>query len=645
MIQIFRNFFNSKLGVGLTLAFLALIALAFAGGDIAGTGGFGAFSSGSKIATVGSEKITATEMDGQVRRLLERLQRDNQRLTIKEFLARDGLDEVLSFVIDNKAALQWGEKYGINIGKRLIDSEVAKDPQVQGPDGKYDKLLYQQMLRQRGISDSEYRDELAQQLMARQLLGSTTIGLKVPQKFTRRYAAIITERRKGAIVLLPPAAFAPAAMPNEAEIQAWYASHKTDYQLPERRTIRYATYTDAVIKNVPAPTDAEVAARYNADKAKYAPTDKRKLSQVILPTEAAAKQVLADLAAGKTLEASARAKGLAVATLGSLTKDAYAVQSSTDTANAVFTAANGKVVGPFKAPLGWIVVRVDGREATPGKSLDQAKPELLKELGETKRRNAIIEFSSRIEDEMSSGASLADVAKELGLEVVETAPLTVDGAVYGQPGATAPVLLTRVVPTAFQLDGPGSPQLAEVEPGKTFVIFDVGKLTAAAPPPLAEIRARVADEARIAKGEKAAEAAARKLKTQIEKGVPIPVAMASIGVALPPVDNVDMDRQKLQQMGQNVPRPLLALFSTARGKVTLMQGPRQRGWYVVTVSEVIPGQVPENDERLKGLNADLEQAQSGEYGEQMRSAFRGEVGSTRNPENVKKLQSQLSGGN
>lgn len=645
MIQTFRSFFDSKFGVGLTLAFLALIALAFAGGDIAGTGGLGAFSSGSKIASVGDDNITATEMDGHVRRILDRLQRDNQRLTIKEFLANDGLEEVLSFVINNKAGLQWGEKYGIHIGDRLIDSEVAKDPRVQGPDGKFDKLLYQQILSQRQMTDEEFREELAEQLVARQLLGSTAIGLKVPQKIVRRYAAVVTERRKGAIVLLPPAAFAPAAMPNDAEIQAWYASHKADYQLPERRTIRYATYTDAVIKDVPAPNDAEVAARYNAGKAKYAATDKRKLSQVILPTEAAAKQVLADLAGGKTLEVSARSKGLAVAALGSVTKEAYALQSSADAASAVFAAANGKVAGPFKAPLGWIVVRVDGREATPGKSLDQVRPELFKELSELKRRNAIIEFSSRIEDEMSGGASLTDVAKELGLEVLETAPLTPDGSVFGQQGAAAPALLAPVLPTAFQLDGPGSPQLAEVEPGKTFVLFDVGKLTAAAPAPLTEIRARVAEDARIAKGEKAAEAAARKLKAQIEKGVPIGVAVASIGVSLPPVDNVDMDRQKLQQMGQNVPRPLLVLFSTARGKVTLMQGPRQRGWYVVTVTEVIPGQIPENDERLKGLSADLEEAQSGEYGDQMRSAFRGEVGSTRNPENVKKLQSQLLGGN
>ena len=56
MLQFFRSFFSSKVGVAVTLAFVALIALSFAGSDISGGGGFGAFSSGNKVATVGKER-------------------------------------------------------------------------------------------------------------------------------------------------------------------------------------------------------------------------------------------------------------------------------------------------------------------------------------------------------------------------------------------------------------------------------------------------------------------------------------------------------------------------------------------------------------------------------------------------------------
>ena len=645
MLTFFRSFFSSKVGVVVTLLFVAIIGLAFALSSVADGGGLGPLSSGTRVASVGNQKISATDLDGQVRSILSRLRARNPQLSIKEFLATDGLNEVLSFVIDGKAVMQWGERHGIHISDRLIDSEIAKDPNVQGPDGKVDSALYRQLLAQQGTTDGAFRIEQAQQLMAQQLLGSTAVGLAVPRKLVQRYGSVESEHRIGAIVTLPQAAFAPAGPVSDADVTSWYAAHKGDYMLPERRTLRYVTYTDTAVKDVPAPTDTELAARYAAGKAKYAAADKRKLSQMVLPSEAAARDVLAQLAAGKTLEAAAAAKGLAVAPLPGVTRDAFALQSTAEAAAAVFAAANGKVVGPFKAPLGWVLVRVDGREVIAGKTLDQVKAELLKELSVEKRREAITEFSARIEGEIDNGASLGDVAKQLGVQVIETPALTAGGTVFGPAGGAAPAAIAKVVPAAFQMDGSGNPQLAEVETGKTFVIFDVGTIAPAAPPPLAQIRDQVSEDARINKGAAAAKAAADKLKAQLQKGVPVDAAVAALGVALPPVDHVDMDRLKLQQMGQNAPKPLLMVFAAAKGKVQLLQGPRNHGWYVVTVSQVTPGKVIENDPRLAGLADSLKQAQGSELGEQLRTAFRNEVGSTRNEANLRKLQTQLSGGN
>ena len=639
MLLFFRSFFSSKLGVFVTLAFVGMIGIAFALGDVAGTS-FGGFSSGSKIATVGREKISANDLEAKFRSIMARLRQRNPQLSIKEFLAKDGLNDVLTYTMDGKALIQWGEQYGLYVGDRLIDSEIAKDPNIQAPDGKVDNALYRQMLAAQGITDSAYRAEQTQTLMAKLLLSSASFGLKVPRKMTGRYVAVLTEHRRGAIVTLPPAAFASLTPPGGGEVTAWYNDHKADYILPERRTVRFVSYTDAAVTAAAAPTDAEVAARYAENKAKYAAADKRKLSQMVLPTEAAAKQVIAEVAGGKTLEAAATAKGLAVAPLGSLTMDGYALQSSAETASAVFAAPNAKLLGPFKAPLGWIVVRVDTRETTPGKTLDQAKPELLQELTDEKRKIAITDFGARMEQELDNGATLGDMAKELGVTVTETPALTA----VGQDGVSAPAVLQRVVPAAFQMDGTGQPQLAEVEPGKTFVIFDVGKIALAAPPPLNDIRAKVTEDARIAKGEAAAKAAAEKVQAQVQKGVPIDVAVASLGIALPPVDHVDMDRTEVQKKGKNASRPLLMLFAMAKGKVRLMQGPRNHGWYVVTVNEVIPGKVDEKNPDFDGFNKSLAQEQSTELGDQLRGGFRNEVGTTRNDSNLRKLQSQLSGG-
>ena len=54
MISFFRRFFASKIGLPLVLAFLALIALAFAAGDLSTTQ-FTGVSGTDRLAVVGSE--------------------------------------------------------------------------------------------------------------------------------------------------------------------------------------------------------------------------------------------------------------------------------------------------------------------------------------------------------------------------------------------------------------------------------------------------------------------------------------------------------------------------------------------------------------------------------------------------------------
>ncbi|MFN9902414.1 MAG: peptidylprolyl isomerase, partial [bacterium] len=89
---------------------------------------------------------------------------------------------------------------------------------------------------------------MRQSLLARQLLINADLGVAVPNDLAMRYAAVVTERRTGAIGLLPAALFAPKTVPSESELATWYAANQGDYLRPERRVIRYATFTDAVLK-------------------------------------------------------------------------------------------------------------------------------------------------------------------------------------------------------------------------------------------------------------------------------------------------------------------------------------------------------------------------------------------------------------
>lgn len=643
MLQFFRSFFSSKFGIFVTLGFVGLIALAFAGGDVLNSGNIGGFGGSDRVASVGKERVSARDLERAATNSVEELRQQQPGMTVKTFVEQGGLTQLLDNLVDLAAVRAFGEKHGVIISDRLIDSEIAKIPAAQGPDGKFSDTAYRSFLAQRGITDDQVRSQITEAMMARQLLTPAELGNTPNREAIGRYAGILTEKRIGEIATLPSAVFAPKTAPSEAEISAWYAAHKADYVLPERRIVRYATFSDAAVKDTPPPTDAEVAALYEKNKAQFAAAEERRVTQLVLPTEAAAKAIIAEAAGGKSLEAVASRKGLAAASLGVLTREALSSQTSQAIADAAFAAPSGKTVGPFKAPLGWTLLRIDGIENKPGRSLAQVRGDLSQQLAVAKRRTALTDFSAKIEDQFDKGSSLSDVAKELGLALSSTPPLLADGSVFGKAGTRSPPQLAKVIAAAFAMEGENQPQLAEVDPGKTFIVFDVGGIAPAAAPPIAEIRQVLINDVQLSKGAAAAKVVAQKIEDKVRSGGDLASLVAGLGLNLPPVQKVDMARQQFQAMGQQTPPPLALLFQMAKGKVKLLGAPRARGWYVIQLKDAIPGQVAANDPRLGELAGSIAQLQSSEMSQQLRAAMRDDVGVKRNEKALAAVRNRLAG--
>jgi peptidyl-prolyl cis-trans isomerase D len=644
MIQFIRRMIDSKLGVAVALAFLLVIFFAFAAGDVANmslTSG----ASGDKIATVGKEKVTTVQVGQAATTALENLKRENPNLSMSAFVAGGGIEKVLDQFLNRIALSVFGKKHGVIASERLIDSEIAKAPGFKGPDGNFSDAAFQQMLRQQGISEKAIRDDIAQGLISRQLVQPAELGAIASRELTLRYTALLQESRDGAIGLIPSAIFAPRTPPTDPEVQAFYAKNTSKFIRPERRVIRYAGFNDSALKAVPAPTEAEIAASYAARKADYAALETRKFTQVIALTEAAAKVIADEVAKGSTLQKVALAKGLGTAAIGPVSKTELAGQASAAVADASFAAASGAIAVPAKSGLGWHVMHVDSVERRAERSLESARSEIATKITAERRRTALNDLSARLDEEFSSGGNLAEAAKELGLTLQSTPALTADGQVYGQPGQGVPPALTKIVQAAFAMERENQPQLAEVEAGKTFMIFDVTSITPSAPAPLAEVKQDAMVMLGLERGTAGAKAAADKVLAAAKKGTDIGAAFATLGVALPPIDRVKLARVQLTSYKGQVPPPLMLLFSMAKGTVKLLPAPNNRGWYVVSLKDIVPGQINPADPGVVNAQKELGQIAGREYGEQLARAISSEVGVTRNAAAVTALRKQMSGGN
>ena len=643
MLETFRKFFSSSFGVLITLGVVGLIALAFAAGDVSSSGGFGGVAGGDRAAMVGSERVSTSELEKQAQQGFAVARNDNPRLTMKDYIVGGGFDSALQQLIDRTAITAFGKAHGIVAGKRLIDSELTKIPALQGPDGRFSDAAYRALLTQRQLTDADVRTDIGGALIAKQVLLPADFGAALPKDAVLAYANMLKEHRSGSIAILPSPVFAPKSLPSDAEINAYYTANKAAFLQPERRVIRYAIFDASSLRSVAAPTDAEIAARYNATKAQYAASESRKVTQLIVPAQADAQAIFSAVSAGTSLDAAGKAKGLSAIAIGPLTRDALATQTSPDIAAAVFAAKRGALLGPIRSVLGWTILHVDSVDDKPARSLDDARSEIAAALTAEKRTAALADATARIEDSFDKGGALVDAAKDLGVTPQITPALTADGKIYGQPTQSAPPAIAKIVPTAFSMEREGSPQLAELEAGKTFAMFDVTRITAAAPAPLAQVRSDVIVAIAMQKGADAARVAALKVLAACKKGADLASAIAALGVTLPPVQPMAMGREDLAKFKGQVPPAIGLFFGMAQGTTKLMPAGDNRGWTIIQMKSIVPGSIAAGDPLLTDTGKELASLAGNEYAEELRNAIRTDVGVKRNEVAIRAVSSQLAG--
>lgn len=644
MLHFFRSFLKSKIGAIVGLVVLGLIALAFASGDIAGLGGSGGAAPGVAVATVGGEKVTTDELSLGAKRGLERVKQQSPTATMKQLIAEGGLQQILDSLIDGVAFAVYGEKHGVVLSDRLVDSELTQIPAFQGVDGKFDQNTFRQALAQQGLSEQALRDDIRKNMIAQELVVPAQIGSVMSEYAAKRYASLLSETRSGTVVALPSLLFAPEKQPTQAELAAFYKAHTGQFVRPERRTIRYAIVSADKIPAPAAPTDAEIAARFEANKAAYAAKDDRRITQLVVPTEAAAKAIVAEVEKGTSLEAAASAKGLSAAKLESFSKDDLSRQFSAAVAQAVFAAPVGKLAAPQKSVLGWHVIRVDEEIKTPAKTLAEVKGELTRQIAEEKARKSYSDAFGKIDEQLSGGSNLAEVAKSLGAEVKQTPSLTADGQVYMKPGETVAAELQPLLKTAFEMDQE-QPQVAEIEKGKSFAIYDVTDIQASAPAPLAQIQNDVKVAWAIDAGSKAAKAAALKMQAAIRKGQTIEQAMAAAGKKLPAPQQVSMSRPTLAaalQSGRQVPPPVSLMFHMAKNTVKVQAAEGERGWFVVQLKDIVPAKIDSPD-MIRRAQTELGQQLGQSYASALGAAMRKDVGVKRHDDAIAAVRDQLAG--
>ncbi|MFD1788980.1 SurA N-terminal domain-containing protein [Sphingomonas floccifaciens] len=641
MLSFFRRIIKSKLGIPITLGILAVIALAFAAGDINNVRNSGG-NAGAAI-TVGKVAVGEQDLRQRIRTAYDNIRQQNPQLDMASFIAQGGFETIVDRTINALALQQFADTIGMAASKRAVDGEIASIPAFQGFDGKFSQTAYDNLLKQQGLTDKGLREDIASSMLSRQMLAPTAGASQIPSQLALPYASLLLERRQGTVAYIPVAALGAGAAPTDAELQAYYTRQRARYTIPERRVVRYAIVKAADVMANAKPTPAEIAQAYNQNRARFAASEKRALTQVIVADQAAANALAAKVKGDQSIAAAARAAGLEPNTVAAGDKAAITGQTSAAIANAVFAASQGAVVGPLRSPLGWHVVRVDSVQPIAGKSLAEATPELTAELSKVKGQEALAAVHDKLDDAISGNGTFDEVVADGKLTAQATRPLTAAGIDPTAPAAQPDPVMARLAQAAFAAEPGDSPQLVQTDADGSFGIVGIGAVQAAAPPPLAQIRDQVARDLVIDRNLRAARALASAAVAKINGGTPLSAALAGTGVKLPPSQTLNATRAELARQGGQLPPPVALMFSMAAKRAKMLEAPNRGGYFIVYLDAIQPGNATGNAQLIASTRQGLGSVSGRELSEQFATAVRKVVDVKRNDAVLSRLRGDLAG--
>ncbi len=407
------DFLRAKHSRMLVWTLLVLIVL--------GLAGFGATTSGAfraaGVATVGDTEISDADygraMQQEMRGLTQRLGRG---LTMPE--ARQyGIDTMVLTRLVNDAALdEETRKLGISVSDATVAEQVVNVDAFKGPGGQFDRATYQSALANAGMRPAQFEAQIRREVSRDMLASAVQSAVAEPKAATRALLGYVAEKRAFAWLRLGPEALTESIPePDEAAIKAEYDAHPDAYTVPETRHVSYAALTpDALAGTIEVP-ESDLKAMYEADTERFNTPERRLMDRIGFGTDAEAAAAKARLDKGEiTFDALAAERGLTDEQI-----DQGALPASRLDAAArgpVFGLVEPGIVGPLPSPLGPSIYRVNAILAGNTVPFAEAEADLRRERAQKLATDQIAAEATHIEDLLSGGATIEEIARETDLE-------------------------------------------------------------------------------------------------------------------------------------------------------------------------------------------------------------------------------------
>ncbi|MGH6857251.1 MAG: peptidyl-prolyl cis-trans isomerase, partial [Methylocella sp.] len=348
---------------------------------------------------------------------LQTLQRAEHRNITNEEAHQYGLDgQVLSQLVNEAALDDEARRLGLAISDEDIKKAIVNDANFKGMTGHFDRQAFDAFLRGEGFTEKTYVRQQRSVRLRRQIVDALTSGVQLPKALLEAIFRFQMETRSVDYILFPAASAGPLPAPSQGDLKSYFESNRQIYATPEFRGLVVLPVTPATIAKPDDVSDADARNRYEEVKnERFGAPEKREVEQILFASDAEATEARAQLDAGKTFDDLLGEKNLTPkdASLGTVARTGLVDKNVAD---AAFSLMEGEVSAPVKARFGTVVLRVGKIVASTVKPYSGVAAELKREIALQHAQSEIVRLHDAIEDQRTSGKSLTEAAKSVGLE-------------------------------------------------------------------------------------------------------------------------------------------------------------------------------------------------------------------------------------
>ncbi len=537
---------------------------------------------GGGFIKIGDREIHARDVTKELQAAIEDIRVQEDRILSQEEAMKAGLGQrALGQLMYQTALSAYADAKGIRASTLAVENALLKDTNVfKDALGRVNIDAIRAEAKSRGMrSVKQYEDYVRDVLTRVYVEQAAFTALKVPDVLSLPVINYAGESRTFSIARLGPLTAQKPKEPTDAELEAWYASHKEMFAQPERRRISVLSYSPEDFIDRVELTDEQVKAEYEKRIKDYSTPETREISEFSSPDRAVV-QAFVDLAKqGVSIDE-------ALKRTPALTRKDQQVKPTDigheEYRELVFSLPAGQVNGnPSRLDDNspWFTVVVN--KITPG----VAEP--FEKVAEKVRHDVALPEAQRMyEDESekfrdaAGGQPLEDIGKQFGFPVIMLPP--VDNQARTAKGE----------PTQLLAGNPALQELFSMQPGQMTNLFEgdsvraMYRLDEIVPPsttPLADVKARVHDLYLVEQIQNAATQAANEMVAAVKSGKTFEQAAATSRLAVQPV----LTTTRMTGSQAVDPAVMQGAFDLKLGEIAAIPG-RNRDPWVVRIDKIEP---------------------------------------------------------